>query len=365
VESRPNHRAVAQLLAERCERLFTELVPDAKPSRNDLRGHGPDGGIWAIVCRGPKRGVFANWSDENQKGDCLELVHWALFRGEYGRRESYRWALTYLGLDDAAAADLSGELRRGRERAEAVAAERGAQAEADRVRRQTHAKGVYLHATEPYALAPQIADYLTIGRGLPIGDLPSSPGNLRFGFKRYNAEHPAVPAIVAAIVHPISRQHRATHVTYLTERGGHYHNTELRPKRLVFGNKKGGVIPLLRGASKQREIPDNETLLIGEGIENTLAAALIAPEIHNIPPEPRVWAAVDIGNLAAIELPEAIASVILVDDNDNERFGAWRAALERGWLEEGRSVQRLRPPKGFKDFNDYVARLAAREHAGA
>lgn len=374
--SRLDCHAVAELLAEHCERLFTELVPDAKQARNELRGHGPDGAIWAMVVRGAKRGVFASWGDqERQKGDCLELVHWAKFPAEQGRRDSYRWALRWLGYDVTLDAASRAAIAEAQVNAAEAAAWRAEQAEAERDRKATRSKGIYLHATVPYDQAPQIADYFRT-RGIPIGELPSKPTNLRFGSKFYDNAHRDVPAMVAAIVHPVTRQHRATHCTYLQYQAGHWRNTELRPKRLTFGAKLGGVIPLLRGASGERRPPAGDTLLIGEGIENSLAAALCCPETPGIPPEPRVWAAVDIGNFSAIELPEEIYSVILVHDRDDEQFrgrsaGAaiglsYRQQIARRWLEEGRSVMHMAPPKGFKDFNDYVAALiAARERPTA
>ena len=68
-------RELAGRLAMRCEDLFFALVPDCEISGHELRGHGPDGGVWSIVIRGAKRGIFANWLDpERQAGDCLELV---------------------------------------------------------------------------------------------------------------------------------------------------------------------------------------------------------------------------------------------------------------------------------------------------
>lgn len=362
-------RAVAELLAERCEALFVELVPDARQARNELRGHGPDAAIWAIVVRGTKRGVWANWGDpERQRGDCLELVHWVKFPSEQGRRDSYRWALRWLGLGVELGATERQSIAEARAQAAEAAAWRAEQAAAERDRRAVKSKGVYLHHTLPYDQAPEIADYLRT-RGIPAGELPSKPRNLRFGTKWYDDQHRAVPAIVAAIVHPITRQHRATHCTYLDQRDGHWHNTDLSPRRLVFGAKLGGVIPLLRGASGQRKAPPGDTLLIGEGIENSLAAALCCPETPGLPAEPRVWAAVDIGNFSVIELPEEIYSVILVHDRDDEQFrgrsaGAviglsYRQQVARRWLEEGRSVVHMTPPKGFKDFNDYVRALVA------
>jgi Toprim domain len=352
-------REVADLLAAQCERLFLDFVPDAKTSRNELRGHGPDGAVWAMVTRGSKRGVWANWSDyERQRGDCLELVHWARFPDERGRAQSTRWALGWLGL--AEAQPDSETVRAARIEASEAAAWRAEREAAERERRMVRAKGIYLHDSRPAAEACEIADYLTT-RGLPLDFLQAAPGNLRFTASRwYDASRPAVPAMLAAIVHPIAREHIGTHVTYLDFRDGHWRNVPYRPRRLTFGAKAGGIIPLLRGASGKRRPPEGDVLLLAEGIENALAAAMCCVDAPDLPDDPRVWAAVDLGNFAVLELPPEIHSVILVHDNDNERFGGYRDRVARAWLEEGRSVQHMRPPRGFKDFNDYVATLSAR-----
>ena len=357
-------RQVAELLAGQCERLFLDLVPDAKPARNELRGHGPDGAAWAMVTRGSKRGVWANWGDvDRQRGDCLELIHWARFPGERGRAESTRWALGWLGLADVPAD--SDTVRAARVEASEAAAWRVEAEAAERDRRKRKAKGIYLHESRPIADSPEIVDYF-VTRGIPYDYLAAPCGNLRFTASRwYDDARPAVPAMLAAIVHPIAREHIGTHVTYMEHSAGHWRNIPIRPRRLTFGNKLGGVIPLLRGASRQRRPPEGDTLLLAEGIENALAAAICCVDAPDLPDDPRVWAAVDLGNFAAIELPPEIWSVILVHDNDNERFGDYRERVARTWMEEGRSVQHMRPPRGFKDFNDYVSALVKRQTADA
>jgi len=98
-------------------------------------------------------------------------------------------------------------------------------------------------------------------------------------------------------------------------------------------------------------------VLISEGIENGLAAAVLIRDWPRLSDDPRVFAAVDAQNWAALELPEVFHSVILAHDRDDQRLGAFRQKVGEAWLEEGRSVQHFRPPAEYKDFNDYAARL--------
>lgn len=354
--SRLDCRELAALLARNCEPLFAELIPDAKPQGNELRGHGPDGAAWSIVTRGRKRGVFCNWGAPDQAGDCIELIHWALYPGERGRRESYQWALRRLGLTSTAGdAEAAERVRAARAEASEAAAWRTEQAAAERDRSMRRAKAIYL-ASRPWP-SPELADYFQ-GRGLPVAELGQPMRALRFAPAcPYSAERGALPAMVAPIIHPVTRKFQAVHCTFLEMRAGHWRNLADRPRRLTRGAKQGGIIPLLRGGTGKRLPPEGDTLLVGEGIENSLAAALCCPDAAELVDEPRVWAAVDIGNFASLELPAELWSVIFVHDRDDERFGRYREAVARAWLEEGRSVVHLKPPKGFKDYNDYVARL--------
>jgi hypothetical protein len=364
-------REVAALLAPNCEALFRQFVPDARLEAGELRGHGPDGGKWTMAVRGTKRGVFANWSNPDQKGDCIELIHAAMFAGGRGRGQAFQWALQYLGLATSAApADPAAAERLGQAKAEA-AQRRAWQEDAEsreRDRRRRQAFALYLReGNAEGANSPELRDYLTT-RLVPIGLLEEFPTALRFGPAYYDQDHPAVPAMLAPIIHPVTRHHMATHITYLEFRDGHWRNL-LPPalRRRTLGDKKGGIIPLLRGASRKRlrHAPDGDILLISEGIENGLAAAVLIRDWPALPADPRVVSAVDAQNWAALELPAVFQSVILAHDRDDQRLGAFRIEVGRGWLEEGRSVQHFRPPAEYKDFNDYAARLMAERAAAA
>ena len=66
-------------------------------------------------------------------------------------------------------------------------------------------------------------------------------------------------------------------------------------------------------------------------------------------------ACVSIGNMAELALPPGIAEVRLCFDRDGENLACASArerAVER-YQREGRRVFEMRPPEGFKDFNDW------------
>lgn len=79
-------------------------------------------------------------------------------------------------------------------------------------------------------------------------------------------------------------------------------------------------------------------------------------------PEYRVLAAVSLSNMAAIELPPAIGTVIIAAQNDPPGSPA-ASALQRTintFLRQGRRVKVARPPPTIKDFNDLLLGGAAR-----
>lgn len=62
---------------------------------------------------------------------------------------------------------------------------------------------------------------------------------------------------------------------------------EVMPRKKIWGAKKGGAIRLRRGAD------ENATLIMGEGIETTLTAA-----VADVWPGAHFWAGVDLGNMS-------------------------------------------------------------------
>jgi putative DNA primase/helicase len=115
-----------------------------------------------------------------------------------------------------------------------------------------------------------------------------------------------------------------------------------RRDRAMLGRAAGGAVRLASGA---------DTLMIGEGIENCLAAmqATGAP----------AWAALSTSGLVALALPPIARTVIILADHDRNGAGerAARTAARR-WLAEGRVVRIAMPPRPGTDFADVLASRA-------
>jgi hypothetical protein len=89
-------------------------------------------------------------------------------------------------------------------------------------------------------------------------------------------------------------------------------------------------------------------LLLAEGIEDTLTAALMLPGRA-------AWAGIDAGNLAAVVLPPEFSVVIFVRqrDGDNPAVRRDREKAIDTWRAEGRSVRFVDPLPGYKDVNEW------------
>jgi hypothetical protein len=347
---------IAWELGERGEELVRELFLDVRVVGNELRWKGDDGAVWSMVLRGGKRGVWCNWGNPDQAGDALELVHWAKFPDERGRRESCQWAARWLGHDTDDREPLADLLERQRaanerQRRQALASKEALLLQNQRALARWLDNGASVSAP----LSLEIQSYLR-GRGSPPEQLPAIPRALRFSPSHYYDRTRMLPAMLAAVMDPAGRRRLATHVTYLQETPDGWRKAPVQPAKKVFGSYAGGFIPLLRGASNVpfEHAPPGDTVMIAEGIENGLAAVLCYADNYPGVPAPRVIACISVGNLRNIRLPQAFHSVIMVLDRDgeNEAVREARAVAEQRFLDEGRSVQAFRPPPGIKDFAD-------------
>jgi phage/plasmid primase-like uncharacterized protein len=144
------------------------------------------------------------------------------------------------------------------------------------------------------------------------------------------------PVLIAAVTEPLTGELRAVHRTFLARDGRG--KAPVEPSKMTLGPIGGAVIRLA-------EPVDKSPLVIGEGIETAAAAGLIlgAP----------AWAAIAAGNLSRIELPLAVAEVIIAADADpvgqrEAERAAWR------WAAEGRRVRIATPDAPGADFNDLL-----------
>ena len=331
-------RDVARHLAGRAEALARELLP---------HGH-REGGEWvapsltgtsqrglSVRITGSKAGVWAEF-DGDARGDALDLVAHALFRGD--KSAAYKWALGWLGIGHGGASP------------QPLPRPAPDMAAHDAHERATAAAALHLFLAGRPELRNTPADDYLKARGIDLAELGRQPRALRF--------HPAarctevdtdLPAMLAAIRGP-DGSHVATHRTFLAQQGGVWGKAKLKAPKKVLGRYAGGLIPLWRGASGKplATAPESDVIAIGEGIETCLSVAIACPEY-------RVLAAGSLNNLARIILPAQALDLIVLADNDHDNPAA-ATALQRAidrLLAEGRSVRIARSSAG-KDFNDGI-----------
>jgi hypothetical protein len=198
--------------------------------------------------------------------------------------------------------------------------------------------------------------------------MPRPPGSLRCAaaldyLPDEYGEIKSYPAMVAAVVRWDAKTggaaQVAVHRTYLhSPHGGVYKKAPVPRPKLVLGGFRGGFIPLARGASGKRfsDAPPGDHVLISEGVEDGLSAAVCLPDC-------RVIAGVAANNFINIELPRAMAKVTVLRQNKDAPGSEAHVAIERAldrFDAEGRAVCEYWPPEGFDDINDYLqARTAA------
>ncbi len=168
----------------------------------------------------------------------------------------------------------------------------------------------------------------------------SLPPSLRFHPALDYFDGPAVPggaitlpALVAGVQAP-DRRLVAIHRTWLSpDCTG---KAKLSAPKKMLGPCAGGAVRLAAAG---------EVLLIGEGIETTLAAM----QATGTP----AWAALSTSGLRSLILPPEVHEVTIAADGDADGDAAADVAADR-WTAEGRTVRIARPPDGH-DFADVLA----------
>ena len=361
-------RDIVLLLEGRIEALVPELLPAGRREGHEwVEARLAKGGLGSsltVHMTGAKIGVWAHFAaGPAATGDLLDLIAYLRFGGNKGN--ALRWARRWLGIDtmDALA------LEQTRRQAAARAADSQAVQARDRERRSRQAAAIWLSGASKIAGTP--AESYLIGRGIDLRALGRQPGVLRYHAKLYASEdkgqHPALLAAVTGADGNICAVHR----TYLAVHGdGSVTKAALARTKMVLGNYGGGAIRLWRGERvdpKTGEVkpgwpigraPADSSVVICEGIEDGLTLAMGDPSR-------RILAAVSLANMAGIWLPDTIAEVILVADNDGgeDPHGAGPhpaiAAFDKAvqaHLKAGRSVKVARAPEGFKDVNELLTR---------
>jgi hypothetical protein len=335
----------AELVA-RLPFILHQILRNARPDgRNRWKGYTPSGDLVVVDVAGQKKGYVCNTADGPGSGNLFNLVAECLAGGSVS--EACRIAHGLIGTSITGPPDARWVARE-RQRAEDAA-------QRNKVARE---RMLRCRATEYHAGTPQRATspsglYL-IGRGCELSEV------LRDHPSRYSGDLGDLPAMIAQMIDPEQLDPRAYHVTYLQRDGDTFRKANLTPAKKTFGSTAGCIIPLLRGRSGLRmhealHAQLRETVLIGEGIENTLSAHAALPE------DLRSFAAGSVGNLPKINLPKRFVGVVLVRDVDgplNRGAPAARAQAIERWVREGRAVEVFDPPPPYEDMNDAVCAFA-------
>ena len=364
-------RDIAAMLNDRIERLCGLLLPRGVRVGGEWRiGSlaGEPGQSMVVHLAGPREGAWVDFAahtagkKDGHAGDALDLVAQVKFRGHRG--DAIRWAKDWLGIEAADPETLK-EYRRQAE------AKRENAADA----RERHRKAARATFFESLALRDTPAWEYLVGRGVDFAKVGRVPRILRFHpglTHRETCERDAdgrilwrtgrkCPCLIAGITDRTG-EIIAVHRTFL-ERLASDRWVKLRSvkkAKLTLGDYTGGSIPLWRGASGRphQDPAAGEELLTGEGIEDVGTGVMATPEL-------RAAVAVSLSNMGSMWLPEAIAGVIILQQNDPEQDENGNPHPARGSLaraiqhfrDMGKKVRVAVPPVFVKDFNEYQQRV--------
>jgi putative DNA primase/helicase len=198
----------------------------------------------------------------------------------------------------------------------------------NRVRRIEIARRIWEVAKD--ARGTPVATYLA-GRGISL----AAPSSLRWAPRCWHPSGTFLPAMIARIDN-IDGELIGIHRTFLRPDGSG--KADLEPQKAMLGRAAGGAVRLA---------PAAETLLVGEGIETSLAAmqATARP----------AWAALSAPGVKRLILPRDARDVVIAVDRDHSGTGerSARAAAQR-WVSEGRRVRLIIPNRIGADINDLL-----------
>lgn len=375
----PTPADLNELLVRELERLVLHLFPRAvKQGAEYCVGsiHGEPGQSLRInVSKGPRRGFIRDFA-AGEGYDAFKLAAVVQFGGDYSR--CYKWAVSWLGLDNADPARIEQVRREARRDADQRAAE-GAKL---RAKERRKAEAVWLNA-RPLERGDVVDRYL-LGRAIDLAELGRAPGALRFApahpFWRQVAADKfeqvgTFPAMVARIV-GLDGRFIGTHQTWLkpdgsgkvgeAEIGRDWRGEVNKAKKVKAGYKTGhiklwlGQHPDGRRVQGPLRAMKGERLFLSEGIEDGLTAAVADPSLA-------VACMINVGNISTIELPEQAREIVLLRQNDPPGSDAERAYLAgvHRLRCDGRRVMEVTVGAGDKDINDLAQRAAQRPLARA
>lgn len=146
----------------------------------------------------------------------------------------------------------------------------------------------------------------------------------------------SLPAMIGLVTHGATNAPLGVHRTWLRSDGSG--KADIGPNKMMLGPCRGGAVRLA---------PLSTPLMVGEGIETTLAAIQSTGYGG--------WAALSTSGLRVLELPSEARDIIILADGDDPGVSASNAAATR-WTKQGRRVRIASSPRGF-DLNDLLIGL--------
>lgn len=200
----------------------------------------------------------------------------------------------------------------------------------------------------PIAGTP-VETYLREARG--IRTLPLDKRPIRFladcAYWDGGAEIHRGPAMACAFA-DLYRRFAAVHLTWLAPDGSGKlalppdEDGQPRPSKKIRGRYQGRAIIRLA--------PLTETLCLAEGVETALSVMEACPGLC-------VWAAGSLANIGGAPLPDGLAGLVILGDNDMAPKGRARLREIAARRAAGPTPARLALPPAGMDFNDWLLRL--------
>lgn len=341
--------AIKDQLLARIGEVVATLCPGMKRSGNYWQGPNP-------TRAKDSKTSFTVWTngawreyDSGEKGDVIDLI-------AYVRRctkgEAIAFAKDFLGLRD-----LDPATRRRLEEQARAKTERDRQDEA--AKRERARRNAFTMWLGGRAMAPGSPAWRWLGvRGIDMaeianfeGDLKDSGRSLRIWGAPNRGTDWSGPAMLApcrTVGGAASGEITAVHATFTLPDGTG--KAPVPQPRVILGPKQGGFVRLTRGKSglpfeELAKANLTEPLVLGEGIETCLSVALAVPEV-------RVWAALDLGNIASLPfLPEIRQLVVLAERDTKPAALEQRQRVMDALDAKGFDVREMVPTWG-NDFND-------------
>jgi hypothetical protein len=157
-----------------------------------------------------------------------------------------------------------------------------------------------------------------------------------------------MPCLLALYRNVITDEPQGVHRTPLTVDGKKAIGPDgEKINRQTYGSKKNAAIKLWPVSTVTNR------LVVGEGIETVLCAALHIP--HRGQSLTPAWACMDAGNLGNLPVLDGVETLTILVDNDASGTGQRESAkCADRWQQAGRSVWLLKPKNSDFDFNNLV-----------